>query len=113
MQESFGHRLRTIRMRKGLGLREFARRVGVSPTYLTQVEKDACPKPTEERVVAMARALEQHPDEFLALAGRIASDIDEIIRARPRSLPTFLRVVQGLTDARINEITRQIEEQRQ
>jgi transcriptional regulator with XRE-family HTH domain len=113
MHETFGQRLRNIRMRRGLGLREFARRVGVSPTYLTQVEKDACPKPTEERVIAMARALDQHPDEFLALAGRIASDLDQIIRTRPRSLPTFLRVAQGLSDARIEEITRQIGEQRQ
>src|SRR3990170_2959206 len=35
-----GHRLRTERERLGIGLRELARRVGVSPSLVSQIELD-------------------------------------------------------------------------
>ena len=35
-----GHRLRTERERRGIGLRELARRVGVSPSLVSQIELD-------------------------------------------------------------------------
>jgi transcriptional regulator with XRE-family HTH domain len=35
-----GHRLRTERERRGIGLRELARRIGVSPSLVSQIELD-------------------------------------------------------------------------
>lgn len=108
-RHTFGPTVRALRQEKGIGLRELARRVGMSPTYLTQIEKDECPVP-EERVVAFARALEQDADEFLALAGRVASDVDEIIRSRPRATANFLRVASRLSDEEWAQLTQQIQE---
>ncbi len=42
-QRTFGERLREKRIEKGFSLRRFAQRVGVSPTYLSQVEDDPRP----------------------------------------------------------------------
>jgi transcriptional regulator with XRE-family HTH domain len=106
--QTFGQTVRSLRQAKSIGLRELARRVGISPTYLTQIEKDACPVP-EERVVAFARALDQDSDEFLALAGRVASDVDEIIRFRPRATATFLRVARQLSEEDWKKLTDQIQ----
>lgn len=39
-QKSFGELLREKRLEKDLSLRKFASLVGVSPTYLSQVEQD-------------------------------------------------------------------------
>ena len=38
----FGDRLRRIRTAQGLSLREFARRVGVSGSYISQLEGNEC-----------------------------------------------------------------------
>jgi HTH-type transcriptional regulator, competence development regulator len=41
--------------------------------------------------------LDRDSDELLALAGRVASDLTDIIRQRPREMADFLRAAKGLT----------------
>lgn len=59
----FGHALRAKRLSKKLGLRKFAELVGVSPTYLSQVEQCNVMPPTADRVKRMAELLGENPDE--------------------------------------------------
>jgi len=92
----FGRRVRALRAEHGWGLRKFAKVVGVSPTYLSKIERGEFPPPAEDKVVAIADALGQDRDELLALAGRIASDLAEVIRARPKELAALLRVIRDL-----------------
>jgi hypothetical protein len=67
----FGRMLRKLREEKNISIARFAKSVGMSPTYLAPIERDVFPPPAESKVVRIARALDQDPDEFLALAGRI------------------------------------------
>ena len=106
-EERFGARVRRLREAREIGLRPFARMIGVSATYLSKIERDELPPPAEERVKEIARRLDQDPDELLALAGRVASDLGAIIRERPREMASFLRTVRGLG---VEEI-RHLEEQ--
>ena len=53
-QSSFGRLLREKRLEKKLSLRKFAELVGVSPTYLSQVEQEHVMPPTADRVKRMA-----------------------------------------------------------
>jgi HTH-type transcriptional regulator, competence development regulator len=110
--KTFGQTVRDLRKAKGIGLREFARRASISPSFLTQIEKGGCAVP-EERVVAFARVLEQDVDEFLALAGRVASDLDDFIRERPRAVATFLRTVResGISDQYLQTLTQLVRQQ--
>ena len=71
-KESYGELTRRIREEKEYGLREFAKLVGVSATYVSQVERGELPPPAEERVVKTAELLGLDKDELLALAGRVA-----------------------------------------
>lgn len=48
--EPFGKMLRGKRLEKKIGLRTFAQQVGVSPTYLSQVEQCNVVPPTADRV---------------------------------------------------------------
>ncbi len=48
--KTFGESLRERRLAKGYSLRKFAELVGVSPTYLSQVEQGNVVPPTAERV---------------------------------------------------------------
>lgn len=47
----FGDLLRTIRLAKGIGVRELARLTFVSPSMITHLEFDRCPPPA--RVVSL------------------------------------------------------------
>ncbi len=92
----FGEILRERRIAKGYSLRKFAELVGVSPTYLSQVEQGNVDPPTAERVHRMAELLDENPDEWIALAGRVPDDLPEIIQEHT-VVPDLLRAVKGLT----------------
>jgi|SRR5262245_9714482 len=96
-KEKFGEFVRREREAKEIGLREMAKMIGVSPTYLSKIERDEFPPPAEDKVRKIAEIIGRDPDELLALAGRVASDLTDIIRQRPREMADFLRAAKGLT----------------
>jgi transcriptional regulator with XRE-family HTH domain len=100
----FGRTVRKLREERKISIAEFARRVGMSPTYLAPIERDVFPPPAEAKVVRIARALGQDPDEFLALAGRIGADLRRIIRREPRLTASLLRAVDGLSRDEIEDL---------
>lgn len=100
----FGATLRARRIAKGYSLRKFAGVIGVSPTYLSQVEKGKVEKPpTAERVRRMAELLGANVDEWSALAGRVPEDLPEIIRRQPTQMPELLREASGLTTEQLKQ----------
>jgi transcriptional regulator with XRE-family HTH domain len=96
-RKSFGALVRQEREAKEIGLREMAKMIGVSPTYLSKVERDEFPPPAEDKVRAIAKIIGRDVDELLALAGRVASDLSEIIKRHPIELAALLRTTKGLT----------------
>ncbi len=68
-EKTFGQTIRAWREEKQIGLRKFADQVGMSPTYLSKIERDDFPPPGEEKIQAIAKALERDADELLALRG--------------------------------------------
>ena len=53
-KEKFGEFVRREREAKEIGLREMAKMIGVSPTYLSKVERDEFPPPAEDKVRKIA-----------------------------------------------------------
>ena len=106
-EQGFGATVRQLREGKRIGLRQFARMIGVSATYLSKIERQELPAPAEDRVKEIARRLEQDPDELLALAGKVASDLNEIIRRHPREMASFLRTARGLSSQELEQLTKQ------
>jgi transcriptional regulator with XRE-family HTH domain len=96
-RQTFGQVLREARLAKGITLRKFAEMVGISPTYLSQVEHDNVDPPTAERVHKMANLLGASADEWTALAGRVPEDLPAIIQKQPTAMPELLREASGLT----------------
>src|SRR5947208_11919529 len=103
----FGHLVRKKRQEKGVSLRKFAELVGVSPTYLSQVEHGNCDPPTAERVRKMAEVLGENADELTALAGRLPEDLPGIIHKRPTHMPELLREASGLSLEQLEQLVRQ------
>lgn len=108
----FGETIRGLREARGLGLRKFALHIGMTPTYLSKIERGEFSPPAEEKVRALAEALDQNPDELLALAGRVASDLSSIIKTQPRAMAHLLRVAQGLPESAIDDLVKRASDYR-
>jgi transcriptional regulator with XRE-family HTH domain len=57
--------------------------IGVSPTYLSKIERDEFPPPAEDKVRKIATTIGCDADELLARADRVSSDLSEVIKRRP------------------------------
>lgn len=107
-RQSFGQFLRHKRLAKNFSLRKFAELVGVSPTYLSQVEQSNVDPPTAERVRRMAELLGEHPDELIALAGRVPEDLPEILQKQPTQMSELMREASDLTREQLQDLTEQV-----
>ena len=96
-KEKFGEFVRREREAKEIGLREMAKMIGVSPTYLSKIERDEFPPPIEDKVRKIAAIIGCDADELLARADRVSSDLSEIIKRRPVQVAALLRTTKGLT----------------
>ena len=105
-KEKFGAFVRREREAKGIGLREMAMMISVSPTYLSMVERDAMSPPAEDKVKAIAKIIGCDADDLLAKAGRLSTDIADIIKRRPVELAELLRNTKELTAEEIVELAR-------
>ena len=112
LDPTFGAYIRALREKKEISLRRFAEDVGISPTYLSKVERGEFPPPAEDKIQAIAEALGENPDQLLALAGKVASDLPEIIRQHPREMATFLRTASGLSAEEIKRLSRELEQRK-
>lgn len=107
----FGRYVRERREAKAaadFSLRRVAERTGIEPSYLSKIERGEQPPPGEDAIRRLAQDLGEDPDVLLALAGKVSSDLLEIIRARPAVLAELLRTVRSAPAERVSEISRQI-----
>jgi transcriptional regulator with XRE-family HTH domain len=93
----FGALVRQKREAREIGLREMAKMIGVSPTYLSKIERGEFDPPAEDKVRKIAEIIGCDADELLARAGRVASDLSEIIKRRPVELAALLRTTKDFS----------------
>ncbi len=102
----FGATVRQLREELGVSLRRFAARIGMSPAYLSKIERDEFAPPAEDKVRAIAEQLGQDPDVMLALAGRISSDLPPIIMRHPREMAALLRALASASPEQLHRLIR-------
>ena len=106
MPETLGQRIRRMREAKEYGLRETARKLEISPAYLSRVEtnEETIP-PSEELLRKLATLLDDNFDELMFAAKRVPTDVKEQFAKDP-GLPQFLRSAreQGLTSKDLEEL---------
>lgn len=107
-KETFGGRVRRRRTEKQITLRKFAEMIEVSPTYVSQIERDEFDPPPENRIKAMAEILGENVDELLALAKRVPSDLPAILQKHPKEVATFLRTAKGFSRKDWEDLTKNI-----
>lgn len=80
--------------------------IGVSPTYLSKVERVSSRHLSKKRWRKIAGIIGCDADELLARAGRMSSDLSEIIKRHPVELAALLRTAKGLTAADMAQLVR-------
>ncbi len=83
-------RIRTARERAGISLREFARRVDVSPTHLLRLESGE-QTPSEEHLGAICAVLDLDFDALSMSLGRVPVDVQKHITKTPGLLQRLRR----------------------
>ena len=93
---------------RSFSVRQVAARIGVEPSYLSKVERGQEPPPSEQTVAALARELSEDPDVLLALAGKVSSDLMEIIRSRPQLFSQLIRQLKDMPDHAVLRLVREV-----
>ena len=109
----FGTRARQIRERlrandRRYSLRQVAQRIGVEPAYLSKIERGVAAPPSEATTLRLAAELGEDPDVFLAMAGKVSSDLQEIIRKRPKLFADLIRQLRNAPDKAIFTVVREV-----
>jgi transcriptional regulator with XRE-family HTH domain len=113
MAKSFGDYVRKRREARraqdnAFSVRQVAQRIGVEPSFLSKVERDEVPPPSEAKVVALAGELGEDPDVLLALAGKVSSDLQQVIRKRPELFASLIRQLKDQPDHAVLRIVREV-----
>jgi transcriptional regulator with XRE-family HTH domain len=89
-------------------VRGLAARIGVEPSYLSKVEREEVAPPSEATIARLAEALGEDPDVLLALAGKVSSDLQSVIRQRPQLFAELIRQLRDLPDHAVLRLVREV-----
>lgn len=112
----FGEHIRQRRetLRETLGgefsLRGVAKKLDVSPAFLSQVENGTA-MPSNEGIDNIASVLREDREVLLALAGRMPSDVARIVLASPSiaaEMFGLVRALDGASEDRIRSVTEKV-----
>lgn len=96
--KTLGELIRHARTTLDITLRELARRLDVTPSYVSDIENDRR-VPSEEVLIRIAAALDLDANDLVARSGRLASDAEKYMRQTPAATTLFRKVTQQ----RLNE----------
>lgn len=113
MNNIFGDYIRERREKLRIGntsfsLRQVASRIGVEPSFLSKVERGEQPPPSEEKIKSLSVELNENPDVLLAMAGKVSSDLQEVIRRRPELFSQLIRELKDMPDHAVLRIVREV-----
>ena len=114
-EAAFGKKIRALREYRAeadasFSLRQVAARCGVTPAYLSRVERNEVAPPGEETLVKLAVELGEPPDVLLAMAGKISADLKAIILARPQLFADLIRSIKSMPDHAVLRIVRDVKD---
>ena len=113
--KSLGDYIRQLRERRAaadpsFSLRQVAARCGVTPAYLSRVERNDVAPPGEETLVKLAKELDEDPDVLLAMAGKISTDLRTAILSRPQLFAQLIRTIKTMPDHAVLRIVRDVKD---
>ncbi len=89
-----------------------SQRIGIEPAYLSKIERGVFPPPSEEVIVKLAALLGEDSDVLLAMAGKLSSDLQQIIVRRPKLFAELLRQLREAPDHAVLRVVREVKDGR-
>ena len=113
--QRFGAHIRELREEllkdsKEFSVRKVAIKIGVEPAFLSKVERDIVPPPSETKIIALADLLGADRDVLLAMAGKVSSDVLEVIRSRPVLFAELVRRLKEEPDHAVLRVVRDVKD---
>jgi transcriptional regulator with XRE-family HTH domain len=93
---------------RSYSLRQVAQRVGIEPAYLSKIERGDVAPPSEVTIKKLADELQMDPDILLAMAGKVSTDLQEVIRKRPLLFAKLIRELKEAPDHAILNLVREV-----
>ena len=115
LSQTFGSYIRSLRIKNNIGQRELAKKIGVAPSYLNDMEKNKRTAPRTDLIKKLSIILKADLDLLNDLAGNskktIAPDVVDYIENNPK-IVSLLRAVKNseLSDDEIANIEKKINE---
>jgi len=113
METPFGSYVRKKRLElrktdKQYSLRHVAGRIGIEPSYLSKIERGWPATLSEVKIISLAGELGENPDLLLALAGKVSSEVQEVIRSRPELFAELIRNLKNMPDHAVLRLVREV-----
>ncbi|SRR6266545_1697092 len=89
--KTLGQVIRDARVAAGQSLREFARTLGITPSYQSDIENDRR-IPSEDVLKKIAGLLRLDFEELMALGGRFGEDAERYLRRHPTAGALFRKL---------------------
>ena len=105
--QTFGDLVRDARVAAELSLRELARRIEATPSYLSDIENNRR-VPSEDVLRRIAKALKLDFEDLVVRAGRIGSEAERLARRSPDAARLF-RMAPNLGDEQLRKLREQAE----
>ena len=77
-------------------------------SYLSKVERGLEAPPGETTAIALAHELQLDPDLLLAMAGKVSSELQTIIRKRPKLFAELIHALKDQPDHAVLRIVREV-----
>lgn len=113
MNKIFGSYIRKkreelIKKDRRYSVRQVADRIGVQPSFLSKVEREEQPPPSEAKILSLAKELQEDPDVLLAMAGKVSTELQEVIRKRPQLFAQLIREIKDMPDHAVLRLVREV-----
>ena len=95
---------------KNYSLRRVAVRVGIEPGYLSKIERGDLAPPSEAVIIKLAEELNIDVDVLLAMAGKLSTDLQQIIIKRPELFASLIRQLKDQPDHAILKLVREVQD---
>jgi transcriptional regulator with XRE-family HTH domain len=93
---------------RSFSLRQVAARVDIEPAYLSKIERSEVAPPSEATISRLAEVLRLDRDLLLGLAGKVSTELQDIILKRPQLFASLLRELKDAPEHAILSVVREV-----
>jgi transcriptional regulator with XRE-family HTH domain len=109
---TLGDVVRDGRTAKDMKLRELARRLDVTPSYVSDIENDRR-VPSEDVLARIANELDLDLEDLVARSGRLGTNAERYMRDTPAATTLFRRIsAERLNEDEIQQLLHRVEQLR-